>query len=189
MASRHPNPAQTATTDREKRLKPENLDVKVITRNIDEFHFPAGFTNVLKLHGTFFKTRCTWYLDILVNRVSPMSEALVGKCAPDLKAEDTRFPDKKLPLCIIYNCGGLLWPDIVWFGESLDDIAFYKAQQKLDHCDLCFVEVYPLISSRRAFLPLKWRQTGYRLSSSMWNRQMLLAVSAFTSANPPGSDF
>lgn len=51
------------------------------------------------------------------------------------------FQKKKLPLCIIYNCGGLLRPDIVWFGESLDDIAFYKAQQKLDDCDLCFVEV------------------------------------------------
>lgn len=124
MASRHPNPALTATTDRKKRLKPENLDVKVITRNIDEFHFPAGFTNVLKLHGTFFKTRCTRYLDIRVNCVSPMSEAVAGKCAPDLLAGDARFLEQKLPLCIIYNCGGLLRPDIVWFRESLDDIVF-----------------------------------------------------------------
>lgn len=57
------------------------------------------FLLVLQMFSSFMelfsKTRCTRYLDIRVNCVSPMSEAVAGKCAPDLLAEDARFPEKK----------------------------------------------------------------------------------------------
>lgn len=58
MASKHPNPAHIAIAECEKRLKPQNRDVTVITQNIDELHYRAGSKNVLELHGSLFKTRC-----------------------------------------------------------------------------------------------------------------------------------
>ena len=37
------------------------------------------------------------------------------------------------------SCGGLLRPDIVWFGESLEDKVLDAAFKELDTCDLCLV--------------------------------------------------
>lgn len=37
------------------------------------------------------------------------------------------------------KCAGLLRPNVVWFGESLDPDVLMSAQQELDQCDLCLV--------------------------------------------------
>ena len=37
------------------------------------------------------------------------------------------------------NCGGLLRPDVVWFGESLDHEVLEDADRELELCDLCLV--------------------------------------------------
>lgn len=139
MASKHPNPAHKAIAECEERLKPQKRDVTVITQNIDELHFRAGSKNVLELHGSLFKTRCVRCRDVRVNRDSPICEALAGKGAPDPSAEDARISEENLPRCTKDNCGGLLRPHVVWFGESLDRSVLDAAQQKLDACDLCLV--------------------------------------------------
>ncbi|XP_048754509.1 NAD-dependent protein deacylase-like [Ostrea edulis] len=139
MGSKSPNPAHIAIAECEKRLKPQSRDVTVITQNIDELHFRSGSTNIIELHGNLFKTRCTRCLDVKFNRDSPICEALAGKGAPDPKAEDARIPLEKLPRCTNKECGGLLRPHVVWFGESLNQSVLRAAQEKLDSCDLCLV--------------------------------------------------
>ena len=70
----------------------------VITQNVDGLHEAAGSRNILRLHGSLWSMRCT--------------------------GEGTRFADRRVPLdenpphCP--NCGALLRPDVVWFGEALD---------------------------------------------------------------------
>jgi len=139
MGSKHPNPAHVAIAECEKRLKALGRHVVVITQNIDELHRTAGTQNILELHGSLFKTRCTKCGEVCANRDSPICAALAGKGAPDPMAEDARIPVEELPRCKKPGCGGLLRPHVVWFGESLDPTVMRKAGEELDNCDLCLV--------------------------------------------------
>ena len=87
-----PNPGHIAIARIEDR---KNVDV--ITQNVDGLHFTAGSKNVYELHGNIWKVRCT-----------------------SCKAEETNrdVPIEMLPKC--KNCGGLLRPAVVWFGETLN---------------------------------------------------------------------
>ena len=71
--------AHTAIAELEKRLKPQNRKVTVITQNIDQLHYAAGSENVIELHGSLFHTRCTKCGDIRKNRDSPIVPALKDK--------------------------------------------------------------------------------------------------------------
>jgi len=90
--------------------------VSIVTQNVDALHTlaaeqvlaanegtPAANPALpLELHGCLFRTRCT--------RCSHRHD--------DRDPVDASAPDK-LPRCP--QCGALLRPDVVWFGESLGD--------------------------------------------------------------------
>lgn len=46
--------------------------------------------------------------------------------------------------CDERGCDGLLRPDVIWFGETLDSHVLTKVEKELDACDLCL-----LVRSRR----------------------------------------
>ncbi|XP_076134201.1 NAD-dependent protein deacylase sirtuin-5, mitochondrial [Alosa pseudoharengus] len=139
MLSKKPNAAHIAIAECETRLSKQGRSVVVITQNIDELHRRAGSKNVLELHGSLFKTRCTMCGNVAVNTKSPICPALEGKGAPDPKAEDARIPVENLPRCEQSGCNGLLRPNVVWFGETLDSDVLTAAEKELDMCDLCLV--------------------------------------------------
>lgn len=144
MGSKFPNPAHIAIAECEARLETQGRKVVVITQNIDELHKKAGSKNIIELHGTLFKTRCTKCQDVRDNRDSPICPALNGKGLPDPTATDAQIPEDQLPRCKnkVKNdkeCGGLLRPHVVWFNESLDSEVLEKATQALAQCDLCLV--------------------------------------------------
>ena len=87
-----PNPGHYALVEMEKRFPQFTL----ITQNVDGLHRFAGSQNVLELHGNIQKVRC--------------SEC---RTFTEEWGDDTDV----VPICSI--CGGLLRPDVVWFGESL----------------------------------------------------------------------
>lgn len=105
--------------------KMENLyDLWVITQNIDGLHTRAGSRNVIELHGNIWKVRCT-------------------ECG-------TRYYNYDVPLKEIpprcEKCGGLLRPDVVWFGEPVYELD--RAYEVIERCDVMFVigtsaQVYP----------------------------------------------
>ncbi len=68
----------------------------ISTQNVDGLHQQAGSKNVYELHGNILRNRCS-----ICNR-------LVGEVAFE--------KGKLLPRC---DCGGMLRPDVVWFGEML----------------------------------------------------------------------
>ena len=112
----------------------ENLyDFWVITQNIDGLHTRAGSRNVIELHGNIWRVKCT-------------------ECG--IKYYNYDVPLKEIPpRC--KKCGGLLRPDVVWFGEPIYDAD--RAYQLSENCDVMFVigtsaQVYPA-----AYLPrLAW---------------------------------
>jgi NAD-dependent deacetylase len=106
-----PNPGHIAIAKIEKLVK----EFALITQNVDGLHQLAGSKNVIELHGNIWRVKCTACSKININRSVPI---------------------KILPFC---ECGGLLRPDVVWFGEMLSDKALTKAFVASDNCDLMFV--------------------------------------------------
>ncbi|CAI8009209.1 NAD-dependent protein deacylase sirtuin-5, mitochondrial, partial [Geodia barretti] len=126
-----------ALAEFEARLKPQGRKVTVVTQNIDGLHHKAGSQDIIELHGSLFHTRCTSCSQVLENRDSPICPALKDRGAPDPDAEDARIPVSELPRCS--ECGGLLRPHVVWFGEALDSVVMDRAQSVLRSCDLCLL--------------------------------------------------
>ncbi|RMG66857.1 MAG: NAD-dependent deacylase [Calditrichaeota bacterium] len=97
-----PNLAHYALVDLE-RIVPE---FHLITQNVDNLHRLAGSKNVIELHGNILRNRCL-------------------ACNKPFQGE---IPEKgALPRCP--HCGGLIRPDVVWFGEVLPVEALEKAQE------------------------------------------------------------
>ncbi len=90
-------------------------DALVVTQNVDGLHARAGSADVLELHGNIFRVRC-------------LRESTV-ESAPDAFSE---MP----PRC---QCGALLRPDVVWFGEMLPEGAIERAAREIRRADLLLV--------------------------------------------------
>jgi NAD-dependent deacetylase len=112
IAKAAPNPAHYALAELERR-KP---GFTLITQNVDGLHRRAGSVNVIEIHGTLWRLRCTG-----CGALSENYEALL----PDL------------PRC--ESCGGLLRPDVVWFGEALDGDLLNRALDALKSCQVMLV--------------------------------------------------
>jgi len=122
-----PNPAHLALAE----LESIRNNFLVITQNIDGLHQQAGSKNVIELHGSLFKARCT-------------------KCNHhiDLSAAEQEILSDE-PLCP--ECKSLLRPDVVWFYEPLPEEEFSAAMESADNCDFMFsigtsAEVHPAAS-------------------------------------------
>lgn len=139
MGSKEPNAGHRAIAECETRLGKQGRRVVVITQNIDELHRKAGIKNLLEIHGSLFKTRCTSCGVVAENYKSPICPALSGKGAPEPGTQDASIPVEKLPRCEEAGCGGLLRPHVVWFGENLDPAILEEVDKELGRCDLCLV--------------------------------------------------
>jgi NAD-dependent SIR2 family protein deacetylase len=102
----------------------------VITQNVDLLHTKAGSSNVINLHGTYARVvclTCGWTisrralaekLDALNPGFTDRIEAVGGLAmAPDADAVITDTASFRYLDCP--SCGGMLKPDIVYFGESV----------------------------------------------------------------------
>ncbi|TSR15998.1 NAD-dependent protein deacylase sirtuin-5, mitochondrial [Bagarius yarrelli] len=58
---------------------------------------------------------------------------------PDPNCTEADIPVKDLPRCDERGCDGLLRPDVIWFGETLDSHVLTKVEKELDACDLCLL--------------------------------------------------
>jgi NAD-dependent deacetylase len=86
----------------------------LVTQNVDGLHQRAGSRDVLEYHGNILRDRCT-------------VEQIVAQ-----RSEDTRRA--ALPRCAA--CGGLLRPDVVWFGESIPAGPMNVAAAAAEECDV-----------------------------------------------------
>jgi NAD-dependent deacetylase len=101
-----PNAAHRVLADWSRRLPGFTL----LTQNVDGLHEEAGAEHVVRLHGSLWRVRCQH-----------------RQCATGVAREDRRVPLPDLPPHC--DCGALLRPDIVWFGEMLDRHDATRAQQ------------------------------------------------------------
>jgi len=107
-----PNPGHFGLVDLERCKK----HVTIVTQNVDNLHRRAGSENVVELHGNIERSYCI------------QCHAFVDEPSPE--------PLTSVPMCV--TCGGLVRPDVVWFGEMLPVEAFSKAESAARHCELFF---------------------------------------------------
>lgn len=98
-------------------LEEDNLTDGVITQNIDALHQKAGTEKILEIHGSFWKSYC---MDC-------------GKQFTFEKLKD-KVNSQKVPRC---SCGGLIKPDIVFFGEPVKYLS--QARETAMNADLFIV--------------------------------------------------
>jgi len=138
-----PNESHRALAELEAKGRVDAL----ITQNVDGLHQKAGSRRVNDLHGRIDRIRCltcdaTSLRDAFQARLgtsNPGFRQLTAAYAPDGDADlDVDFASFQVPDCEI--CGGVLKPDVVFFGESVPTERVRDAMQTVDASDL-FVSV------------------------------------------------
>ena len=102
IARAEPNAGHRALARLQERLAVLTL----ITQNVDGLHQRAGSGAVIELHGNIWRARCA-------RGCGSVRQLGGADLLPEAESDGT-----DLPVC---NCGALLRPDIVWFGEPLDE--------------------------------------------------------------------
>jgi NAD-dependent SIR2 family protein deacetylase len=103
----------------------------VVTQNVDGLHHAAGSARVVELHGSLWRVRCLdcgaiERRDALQARLLALNPAWQvapdAPLAPDGDAEVDREPtERHRAFCVAdcASCGGLLKPDVVFFGDNV----------------------------------------------------------------------
>jgi NAD-dependent deacetylase len=107
-----PNPGHFALVKMEERWGDR---FTLVTQNVDGLHRAAGTKNLLEIHGSLRRTRCTGCDEVKDRGLEPLAE---------------------LPEC---ECGSPLRPDVVWFHEALPFEAWEAAQEAAHECDVMMV--------------------------------------------------
>jgi len=116
---------------------------EIITQNIDNLHQEAGSRIVHEFHGNSMQFVCT----------------KCGKITPRNNIELTEQP----PLCMHNNCGGLLKPDFIFFGEGIPEQAFEASLKATQNSD-CFLvigttgEIMPA-----SYIPYQAKENGAKI--------------------------
>ncbi len=109
----------------------------LITQNVDGLHRLAGSKNVLEIHGNLWEVKCTRCGRLTTDRSQDMG---------------------RLPTCA--QCGGLLRPNVVWFGESLDPGLLGRAIDAAQNCEVMLIIGTSGIVQPAASLSLYAKQAG-----------------------------
>jgi NAD-dependent deacetylase len=131
------NPAHKALVELEQRVDSFTL----ISQNVDGLHLQAGSQNLLEIHGNLWKVRCTKCQKITLNRSSGMG--LLPKCE---------------------DCGGLLRPHVVWFGEALDPDILHQAVEACRSSQVMMVIGTSAVVQPAASLALEAKAAGAKMA-------------------------
>jgi len=138
-------------------------DVVILTQNIDGLHQRSGSTNVLELHGSIIRIKCT--VCNFSDNITENFESLPPKC----------------------ECSNMLRPDVVWFGEALSQDVWKNAMKEASTCDIMIISGTSLVVSPANTLPVYAKQNGATLievnpEKTVMSNDMDLSIQA-TSAN------
>lgn len=121
-----PNPAHFALAHFEQK---HPCKLSVITQNIDGLHQKAGSQRVYEVHGSVASYRCQ-------------------DCERHYGLD--QIPHHGVPLC---SCGGILKPDVVLYGEALDEEVLLSSVNSVRFADLLIVGGTSLCVQPIASLP------------------------------------
>ena len=126
------------------RLEKMGIVKAVITQNIDLLHQKGGCENVIEVHGSPSVHRC----------LSCGRKMEYGKVCGIVK--EGRFP-------VCEECGGIVKPDVTFFGEMLPEKALEKAMDETAKADLAIVLGSSLLVQPAASFPMYTVRSGGEL--------------------------
>jgi len=112
----------------------------IITQNVDGLHQMAGNTDVIEFHGNMAWQRCM-------------------ECDAHFKTsrvEITEIP----PRC---DCGGILRPNAVLFGEMIPQEALWRSRQVATDCDVMLVMGTSAVVQPAALMPVVAKESGAKV--------------------------
>ena len=143
MRAARPNDAHRALAA----LEAQGRVTQLVTQNVDGLHQAAGSRNVIDLHGRVDVVRCLQcgaelpreHVQTELVERNPLFAALDAVEAPDGDAtlDGIDFAAFAVPAC--ETCGGLLKPDVVFFGESVPAERVRRAFTALEQADAMLV--------------------------------------------------
>jgi len=119
-------------------LQQQGLIGSIITQNVDGLHQKAGAVDVINLHGYANEMVCMSCREMTPRlemhercvALNPDFVALDATAAPDGDADlEADFNHFKIADCL--SCGGILKPDVVYFGDNVPRPRVEKAQKRL----------------------------------------------------------
>jgi NAD-dependent SIR2 family protein deacetylase len=125
-----PNAGHLAITD----LETAGVVSGVITQNVDDLHLRAGTRHVVDLHGTMHTVSCmscgqVFDREAIATRLAAANPWLESdellELSPDGDVQVAEFDTTIVPECTV--CGGMLKPDVVFFGEFVPTLKFDEA--------------------------------------------------------------
>ena len=137
------------------RLEKMGIVKAVITQNIDLLHQKAGSKKVIEVHGSPEIHRCL-------------------SCGKIYKFDEIAriVQEDKVPQC---SCGGIIKPDITFFGESLPALAVDEAISEASKADLMLVLGSTLVVYPAASFPV--------VKTRGLNTSIIFIYSAYSSIN------
>lgn len=152
-----PNPAHYALAEMERSFR----TFTVVTQNIDNLHKRAGSKNVAELHGNIERNYCL-------------------RCGKRYDAE--AFDRNGSFKCS--ECGGLIRPDIVWFGEMLPADQWSMAEKAVMKSDVMFVVGTSSVVYPAAELPMTMKRHGGKIVEVNTEKTPLTAFADFSFQGP-----
>jgi NAD-dependent SIR2 family protein deacetylase len=143
FAAASPNGAHRALSE----LEDLGAIVSLITQNVDGLHQRAGSRAVIELHGSNHRVTCLACGSIVpreeiqerIRAANDGWEAGAAAIAPDGDAalESSAIDSFLMPDCA--PCGGVLKPDVVFFGENVPKDRVERAFKVVDEADALLV--------------------------------------------------
>ena len=128
-----PNPGHYSLA----KMEQHYTDFTLVTQNVDGLHRRAGSRNIYELHGNILRNKCF-------------------QCGQQIERVDF-VEGEELPRC---QCGGMIRPDVVWFGEMLPEKTIGDAVEKSSEAELFFSIGTSAIVYPAAALPLTAQRSG-----------------------------
>lgn len=99
----------------------------IVTQNVDNLHSKAGSEKVIELHGTAFRVMCLncnrkiyrYELQEIFQKLNLSMVATTQMIRPDGDVELSQTQVEKFNVPACSNCGGILKPDIIFFGDNV----------------------------------------------------------------------
>ncbi len=129
------------------KLEADGLVSAVVTQNVDGLHQQAGSTRVLDLHGQLAWVRCLRCFDsvrreVLQRRLleaNPALRSADARFAPDGDADVAQHHLERMTVPDCRRCGGVLKPDVVFFGENVPKDRVAEAWRHFESADALLV--------------------------------------------------
>lgn len=142
FAAAEPNSGHRALAE----LEAQGVVPGVITQNVDGLHRRAGSRHVVELHGGMDRVRCLtcgqhYARQAIADRLAELNPLVdldtAIRPAPDGDVVVDDVDGMAIPACTV--CGGILKPDVVFFGEFVPTDTFHAAASLVKGADALLV--------------------------------------------------